>query len=630
MSYENAMRSAVATPLLVLAVATLTTLATQSGCRGGKSKLDDTRASSVDPLWDLAPDGTDFAVVASPRAVDLAFRGFAAVRELTAKPDFQLIKPQLDTISRAMFGGETAAPADAGFSTTKSFAVFRSPDGLVAVMPVGDRDKFVTSKGGTRATGSADDTLDGNTCRQRGAHYICATAPEMFDRIGKGSLRGKIASVFTGSAPRGDIELYLAALPLFGETAGELAITAQLEPGEVGLHGRWAGTPAGPFAQLVGLTAPTPDTTGASGFVALNVGALLDAAPPLPVAGGITFQQLAQSLSGPLTAVIPAGSVDIQLFAPLDDPKPAQTIIDNCKDVATFFELAKTQPPGACRLVLQGTNALELDAWVEANTLRLGAHKGPRPAGKPGAVTLTGRELATGAWTAAFWGRGTMLNLSGITASDKEAPPEVALFIHAMALVNELGGGLRVEKDGLRVRAYARTAWTNAPALVDRIASIAGNDIVTGKATGSAAAIATSAAGSHFAADFDAGQGGLMIPAAMIGLASAFAIPAFMRMFDLGGEDVSGLDQANHSDLVTLLLRAYREEAYPKWLADNPTKKCPATIEDLAKYFGDNPGIPVTTDPWGHALVMKCDDKGLVISSVGPDGKAGTDDDVRP
>src|SRR5690606_33391103 len=143
-----------------------------------------------------------------------------------------------------------------------------------------------------------------------------------------------------------------------------------------------------------------------------------------------------------------AGTVDVQIVAPLTDPKPAQTVIENCQDIGHLFTLAPTQTPGACRFMLQGTNQLELDAWVENNTLRLGAKKGPAPAGKPGAMTAVGRELGNGSWTAAFWGRGTMLNLTGVTPADVEAPPQVALGIHAMALVNELGLGARVDKDG--------------------------------------------------------------------------------------------------------------------------------------------------------------------------------------
>ncbi|HEX5060776.1 MAG TPA: hypothetical protein VFV99_15515, partial [Kofleriaceae bacterium] len=329
---------------------------------------------------------------------------------------------------------------------------------------------------------------------------------------------------------------------------------------------------------------------------------------------------------------IPAGSVDIQISAPLTDPKPAQIVLEHCDDIGKFFELAKTQTPGACRIVMQGTSTLELDVWVENNTLRLGAHKGAVPAGKPGGMTAFGRELASGTWTAAFWGRGTMLNLGTITAAKENAPPEVALGIHAMSLVNELGVAARVDKQGITFRAVLRTAWDNPPAVVDKITKFPGNDILTGKATEPAKAIAAGAPGSPFAADFDAGQGGLMVPAAMIGLASAVVIPIVMRATGAGGgeqdESAHG-PQVNQSDLVMLLLHAYAEEAYPKWQADHPKQKCPATLAEVATYFGDNPGLPVEKDPWDHDLVMKCDDKGFSVSSVGPDGKAGTDDDVH-
>jgi hypothetical protein len=593
------------------------------GCSKAKSKLDLDRGADVDALWDLAPNGTQLGVVASPRAVALAFRGIAALREAINQPDLQLAKPQLDALLKSMFGSETATPADAGFASNRSFAMFVTTDGVLGVMPVGDRNKFMAAKHGKR--GDTEDTLETNTCRLIGAHYVCVTQVDMFERIGKGKLRGKLAAIGT----RGDAELYMAELPLLGQTKGELMIAAVLEPGEASLHGRWIGTPDGPLATVAGIAAPKPDTKGASGFVALNIAPLLADAPPLPVAGGITFDQLAKSLAGPVTAVIPAGSVDVQIFAPLTDPKPAQTVIDNCKDVATFFTLAENQTPGACRIVLQGTNALELDAWVEGNTFRVGAKKGPAPAGKPGAMTAFSRELSSGTWTAAFWGRGTMLNLTGITAAKEEAPREVALGIHAMALVNELGVGARVDKDGLRFRALLRTAWANPPAVIDQVVKIAGNDILTGKATDAAQKIASSAPSSPFAADFAAGQGGLMVPAAMIGLASAVVVPAIARMLGDGDEEPRP-PAMNEADMVSLLIRAYVEEGYPKWKADHPKQQCPASIKEITKYFGENPGLPLETDPWGHDLVMKCDDKGFVVYSLGPDGKPDTDDDVRP
>lgn len=508
----GAMRNALLAPALALAF----------GC-GNPSKLDHFHGGNVDALWSLAPDGTELAIVASPRAVDLTFRAIDALRELAKHPDFLPAQGQLYALTKAMFGSDTATPADAGFARDKGFAMFATGDGVVGVMPVADRDKFMASKQGQR--GSTEDTLDGNTCREIGSHYVCATNVQMFDRLGKGSLSGKLAV----AGVRGDAELYMSNVSLLGDSTGELAIAAQLAPGQVSLHGTWLGTPSGPLANVAGIATPRPETSGASGFVAINARPLLEGAPAVPLAGDVTLEQLAQSFAGPITAKIPAGTVDIQVFAPLTDPKPAQTAIDNCQDIGQFFELASTQTPGACRFMLRGTNQLELDAWVENNTLRLGAKKGPPPAGKPGAMTAVGRELASGQWTAAFWGRGTMLNLTGITPASQEAPPSVALGVHAIALVNELGAAVRVDPDGVRFRVFLRTAWANPPEFASRIVEVSGNDILTGKAMMPALALAGSAPGTPFAEDFDAGQGGLMVPAAVIGLASAVVIPAVMQ-----------------------------------------------------------------------------------------------------
>jgi len=76
-------------------------------------------------------------------------------------------------------------------------------------------------------------------------------------------------------------------------------------------------------------------------------------------------------------------------------------------------------------------------------------------------------------------------------------------------------------------------------------------------------------------------------------------------------------------------VRAYVEEAFPKWRADHEDAKCPKTIDELATYFGEAAGIPVKTDPWGHDLVMTCDDKGVAVLSLGPDGQKDTADDIR-
>jgi hypothetical protein len=201
-----------------------------------------------------------------------------------------------------------------------------------------------------------------------------------------------------------------------------------------------------------------------------------------------------------------------------------------------------------------------------------------------------------------------------------------------MALLNEVGLAVRVEQTGIVFRVVARTLWSNPPDVVADIIKLSGRDILTGKATEGAKHVATRAPNTPFATDFAAGQGGLMVPVAMVSLVAGLVVgPRVMSMFGEGElDDVESPPPMNESDLVSLLLRAYVDEAYPKWQADHPKQKCPATLAEVATYFGDVPGLPLETDPWGHALQMKCDDKGFTVWSLGPDGKPDTADDVRP
>src|SRR4051812_8065020 len=171
------------------AAAAVVAVSLVGGCGNNKSKLDASRGDAVDTLWALAPDGTELGVVASARAVGLAFRAVAAVRGLTAQADIAAAKPQIDELAKAMFGSESATPEDAGYGD-KPFAMFATADGVIGVMPVADRDKFMTAKKGKR--GSNEDTLEANTCRELRGYYVCTTKVEMFERVGKGSLRGKL------------------------------------------------------------------------------------------------------------------------------------------------------------------------------------------------------------------------------------------------------------------------------------------------------------------------------------------------------------------------------------------------------------------------------------------------------
>jgi hypothetical protein len=522
---------------LPLALATAATLA---ACEGS-SKLDavTTAHGDCDALWDLAPAGTEVGLVASPRGLALALDAFRTAAQLVETPDFTTLAPELDVITAALFGAPGAAPADAGIAAEPGFAMFITSAGALAVMPVIDRDKFVASKHGTRGgsgagSGSAsDDQIHGSTCRTIGTHYVCASTPALFAQLGTGSLRGKPAL----AGGRGDIELYASQVPLFDGTPGDVAVVAELSRGTMALRGVWTGTPGGGLGKQIGVTAPHVDASKASGFAAANTSAFLSGLPPVPLAGGVTIDQLAHSFAGPVSAVIPAGTLDFQVHVPLTDPAPATTMLEHCSELGQLLDLVPVQPKNACRFRLQASTALELDTWVDAaaKELRLAAHRDQPQTGFADVLTPIGRELASGDWTIVFWGRGSMLSSIGVAPAVVPPPPEAATAIHAVALVDELGGGLRVDSKGVAFRGVLRTVWANPPELATRLAAITGAEIAQGTAIAPAAALAAAGRGTPFATDFAAGQGGLIVPAGVLGLATAVLVPALESIL-VGGE----------------------------------------------------------------------------------------------
>lgn len=473
--------------------------------------------AEADALWDLAPDGTELGIVATPRALMLASHALDTVRQVVQAPDFAPYKDAVDGVVSGLFGKPDATLADAGLTTDKGFAMFVTKDGVIGTIPVADRDRFVALKHGSK--GSASDTINGATCKTLKGLYVCATSEAMFDHLGKAPLRGKVQL----AGARGDVELYAPGFDALG-APGDLAVTAQLQPGQVDLRGRWAGTLGGGMAPYVGLAAPRVDPTGASGFAAVNLAPLLKDLPPVPIAGGVTFDQLAKAMKGPITATCPAGTTDLQLHIALADPAPVQTLIDHCNEIP--LEPAPTTKDGTCRLSLPAISQLDVDMWVENGELRVGAHRGPAPAGQPAALTAFGRQLAAGDWTAMFWGRGTMLNTSSITPLTGDVPDAAATSIHAMGLLSEIGAGIKLDPTGLTVRALVRTVWANPPGLGDKLAAIPGADVLHGGSAGKPLATA----GTPFAADYASGQGGLMIPAALVGFGAALVVPMVMRL----------------------------------------------------------------------------------------------------
>jgi Tfp pilus assembly major pilin PilA len=102
------------------------------------------------------------------------------------------------------------------------------------------------------------------------------------------------------------------------------------------------------------------------------------------------------------------------------------------------------------------------------------------------------------------------------------------LGLQAMSLIDELGFGIRVDGDTVRMLASVRTAMSNPDDVIAKLLKIPPDDIITGQAAATAKQIATASPSSPFAADYKAGVGGIMVPTAVIGVIAAVAIPAYM------------------------------------------------------------------------------------------------------
>ena len=71
---------------------------------------------------------------------------------------------------------------------------------------------------------------------------------------------------------------------------------------------------------------------------------------------------------------------------------------------------------------------------------------------------------------------------------------------------------------------------------------------------------------------------------------------------------------------------------FGEWSQAHPDKSCPDKLEDLSQYMDSKD----TKDPWGNPYKMFCGQNlpagakgGLAVMSSGPDGKDGTEDDVK-
>ena len=113
----------------------------------------------------------------------------------------------------------------------------------------------------------------------------------------------------------------------------------------------------------------------------------------------------------------------------------------------------------------------------------------------------------------------------------------------------------------------------------------------------------------------------IMIVLAILALVMGLVVgPRVMKMF---GE--------SKVDIARLTVTKFANEAFPQWSRSHPDKGCPDKIEELSEYMDKKD----TKDPWGSDYKMYCPPnlptgaRGIAILSPGPDGKEGTDDDIK-
>lgn len=113
----------------------------------------------------------------------------------------------------------------------------------------------------------------------------------------------------------------------------------------------------------------------------------------------------------------------------------------------------------------------------------------------------------------------------------------------------------------------------------------------------------------------------ILIVLAILGLVMGLLVGP--QLYDMFSEGQGKVARAEVQKITT--------EAYIRWQMKNPGKACPESVDELAKLLGKKAAV----DPWNHPYVMLCGDRapagsnGFAVMSVGPDGKEGTEDDIK-
>jgi general secretion pathway protein G len=84
-------------------------------------------------------------------------------------------------------------------------------------------------------------------------------------------------------------------------------------------------------------------------------------------------------------------------------------------------------------------------------------------------------------------------------------------------------------------------------------------------------------------------------------------------------------------ETTQMKLELYANQAFAAWSMAHPQAMCPERVADLAEYANGRD----TNDAWGNPIKLLCGASlppgahHIALVSAGPDGKEGTDDDLR-
>jgi len=482
------------------------TPASTSGSAGGSSAppAASTAAPDTGPtaaLWAFAPTETTSGLVADGRAL----AALGAEAEDAPAGTWQ---------ARLLSLATRTEPADlerCGIDLQLGAAYFNTTAGAVWVVPTATPDRFAACHHGTIAE------VDGMTCATRRGRYVCADQPALLDQLGRNTatIRDRWPVRFRGDAEAWAspaafaAERVLIPSPLY-EAGGPAFAAVQVARGAVTFRAhatfRWISE----VAAIAGKGAPV-SPRGTSGFLALGVGSIVDRwaqdTPRIQLLDGITSRDAIHALDGNVQARVPSGTAALQLRFGLATPGVFRSLVARCDDVVSVLGLQGHADGDACRVdVTAGGATIRLVGRVEGDELRVRATiDGINGHATPVALTPIGGELGNGTWTFAAWGRGSAMLLPWQRFGRDVPGP----YLARLAMVSEVGVGVRIEDDGLTALVHVRLATASADDVVRALGPLAIAMAQHREVSAQAKAIAARFPNSPFAEDLRDGWRGL-------------------------------------------------------------------------------------------------------------------------